>query len=108
MESVFRLRLKPYLLFFSTLVAKEIRANTTLFPHFQKLVKLAMHSNPELRLITNYDTKIEYLFKIGIIKSCIILFGLRIIHKCLLTINLYSKFAEYAVNHLIYKLKYKL
>jgi hypothetical protein len=41
MESVFLLRLRPYLLFFSTLVAKEIRANTTLFPHFQKVSEVS-------------------------------------------------------------------
>ena len=37
MESVFLLRLRPYLLTFSTLVADEIRANITLFPHFQEV-----------------------------------------------------------------------
>jgi hypothetical protein len=39
---------------------------------------------------------------------CIILFELRINHKYLLTINLYSKFAESHINYLIYKLKYLL
>ena len=37
MESVFLLRLRPYLLTFSTLVAKEIRANITLFTHFHEV-----------------------------------------------------------------------
>jgi hypothetical protein len=34
MESVFLVRLRPYLLPFATKVAKGIRANKTLFPYF--------------------------------------------------------------------------
>lgn len=37
MEYVFLLRLRPYLLPFSTLVAKETRANITLLRYFQEV-----------------------------------------------------------------------
>jgi hypothetical protein len=37
MESVFLLRLRPSLLPFFALLAKEIRANVTLFPYLQEV-----------------------------------------------------------------------
>jgi hypothetical protein len=37
MESVFVIRLRPYLLSFSTLVAKEIRSDITLLLYFQQV-----------------------------------------------------------------------